>query len=567
MNRTAHPTWEEPPAGDEEVLLADFLDAVLDRVARGEPVPVASLLGAAPGLVERGAGLLRDVQRLLGAAEALHGQSLLLRSDLLAASAGEAGAPAADDESAGPMEPLPDPFPGEYRLRRRLGRGAFGTVWLAEDLRLGRPVALKTLRSSGRSDAGARALAALRKEARLLAAVRHPNIVQVHAWRQAGGEHYLVLQYVAGGSLADRVRQEGPLPWQLAGRYTADAADGLLEVHARGIIHRDVKPANLLWDPETEEALLTDFGVSARLAESGTAAGTPFYMPPEAFEGHVGPAQDVYGLAASLFWLVTGSVPFPAPAREQLVAQVRRGLPDPDARCAGLPGPLEQLIRAGLAADPGRRPGLRAFHAALRSSLNQLLADSLLLPRGPARPAPVHLRLTVSRQAGGHTFVPAATTPPPPERLVRDLRRVPPRPGRVDVRTGDRLRVEVEADRSGFVTVFNIGPTGNLNLLHPADPSTPLPLEANRPLHIPDVELAPPAGPERLFAVWSPAPLPLRPEELLRLAGRAEGPGSGPYRATRDMARVQESVRRLSPEDWHAVVLELDHRCPQEDQR
>src|SRR5205085_11797703 len=144
----------------------------------------------------------------------------------------------------------------------------------------------------------------------------HRNVTQVYAWREAAArsdaasrEHCLVLQYIPGGSLADRVGREGPLPWQLAARYVADVAEGLLEVHARGIVHRDVKPANILWDPEADEALLTDFGISARLADASTAAGTPFYMPPEAFAGRTGPAQDVYGLAASLFWLLTASVP------------------------------------------------------------------------------------------------------------------------------------------------------------------------------------------------------------------------------------------------------------------
>jgi hypothetical protein len=232
-----------------------------------------------------------------------------------------------------------------------------------------------------------------------------------------------------------------------------------------------------------------------------------------------------------------------------------------------MPAALERLVRAGLAADPARRPALAAFVASLRATLNRLLADGLLLTPGPARPAPVRLQLTVSRQVGRHTFLPVATNSPPPERLVRDLRRVPPPPERVDVRTGDRLRVEVEADRPGFVTVFNVGPTGNLNLLHPAELSDPAPVEAHRPLHVPDVELTPPAGRERLLALWSRVPLPLRPEELLSLAERGEVPGSGPYRATRDMVRVQESMRRLSPEEWHAVVFELDHREFQEGER
>jgi serine/threonine protein kinase len=546
----------EPAADAADQLLAEFLDEALGRLNRGEPVSAAQLLAASPHLVGRGQRLLQDLQALLGIASGLRREDLLLRSDLfaLASEAGQTAAPA-----AGEGETLPDPFPGEFRVLRPLGQGSFGTVWLAEDTHLGRPVALKTIVTSD-----ARALDCLRAEARLLAAVRHRHVVQVHAWRETAGPPgaaaacYLVLQYVPGGSLAERVRQEGPLPWPQAGRYVADVAEGLLEVHARGIVHRDVKPANILWDPETDEALLTDFGIAARLAGAAGGAGTPLYMPPEALAGQSGPAQDVFGLAASLFWLVTGSVPFPALSREQIAAHARHGLPDPDPRCTDLPRPLEDLIRAGLAADPRRRPGLQEFAARLRGTVNQLLADSLQPAAGapPARPAGLHL--TVSRQEGGHHFVPVATSHPEPERLVRDLRRVPPQPERVDLRTGDRVRIEVESDRPGYVTVFNVGPTGNLNLLYPEGGGAAA-VTGDRPLHILDIELTPPAGQERLFALWSREPLPLRQDELLGLAEEGRLPASGPYRATRDMARVQESVRRLRPEDWSVVVLNLRH--------
>src|SRR5262245_5176363 len=119
-----------------------------------------------------------------------------------------------------------DPFPDEFQLVRKLGDGAFGDVWLAEDLSpLGRLVALKFLRTGGRP-AGP-ALASLQNEARLLAALRHPNLVAVHAWRTVpgSGAPCLVMQYVPGGSLDRRVEQDGPLPWALAARYVADIAD------------------------------------------------------------------------------------------------------------------------------------------------------------------------------------------------------------------------------------------------------------------------------------------------------------------------------------------------------
>jgi serine/threonine protein kinase len=548
-----------PPPGPQELILADFLDEALERLARGEAVSVPQLLARTPELIQQGERLLANAQTLLEGREALAECARLLQSDLLSLEADEAPDPEPPPDSA----PLPDPLPGEFRIRRRLGAGAFGTVWLADDLYLGRPVALKTVRPPAAPERAALWLRQLRAEARLLATLHHRNIVQVYAWREAPtGEHYLVLQYVPGGSLADRVGREGPLPWAPAARYVADVAEGLLAVHARDVVHRDVKPANILWDPEADEALLTDFGISVRIVECDTKGGTPFYMPPEAFEGVVSPAQDVYALAASLFWLTTGSVPFPGPTAADVKAQARRGLADPEPRFTVLPAPLEDLIRAGLAAEQARRPSLAEFVASLRGALNQLLADSLLVPGGPAAPAPVQVRLTVSRQADRYTFVPVATTRPVQSRLLRDIRHVPPEAERADVRTGDRLRIEAEADRAGYLTVFNIGPSGNLNLLLPHEPSHGLAaVEPGRPVPILDVELTPPAGRERLFALWTRAPLPLSREELRHVAERGELPVSGPYRATRDMTRVQEWVQNLGPQDRQAAVLELNHHA------
>jgi len=257
---------------------------------------------------------------------------------------------------------------------------------------------------------------------------------------------------------------------------------------------------------------------------------------------------------------LTGRVPFPARTQGELLDRIRQGLPDPEPLFAGVPEQLERIVRSGLAFAPEHRPDLTAFVADLRSSLNRLLADSFLLPLA-ARPSPVELGLSVARWERGDTYVPVAATRPSPRGMTRDMTRVPPAPERVGLRNGDRVRLEVIANRDGFLTVFNVGPTGRLNLLYP-DPAlvgaAPQPMPANRPLQVLDVVMTSPAGNERLFAFWSRESLPL--EKALELTREDYSGASVSYQTTRNMERVQESVQRLGREDWHAVVLELDHQ-------
>lgn len=569
--------WGEPPATADEQSLGLFLQEVFNRLDEGQPPLDEVATRSTSPLWRRRRHMVDAMLLLYQCAASIHEYSFVEeapagRADphatLGAGSFNPASAPEVlnaptqvDDAPAAPGSALPDPFPGEFQVRRLLGEGAFGKVWLAEDVRLGRPVALKTLKVPAHSPQAARALAALEREARLMANLHHPNIVQVYAWRQdAQGENYLVLQYVPGRSFADRLREQARFDWRQAARYIVDVGEGLLQVHARGVIHRDIKLANILWDSEKDEALLTDFGLSRHLADVRSVAGTPWYMAQEAFDGKVTPSSDVYSLAVSLFHLITGQLPFPATTLKDLVQQVARGLPNPDPRCQGIPEPLERVLRQGLAARPEDRPALSSFVATLRGVLNQLLVDDLAPARPtPAQGAPVVLDLRVSRRADDGAYQPVAATRPPPDHLTRDLKKVPPRPEQVRLHTGDRIRIEAVADQPGYLAVFNVGPTGNLSLLHPELPGSAALAPAHHAVHVADVELAPPAGRERIVAVWSREPLHLPPGQLLSLMERGEVAASRPYRATRDMKRVKESVQQLAPGDWHAVVLELEH--------
>lgn len=167
----------------------------------------------------------------------------------------------------------------------------------------------------------------------------------------------------------------------------------------------------------------------------------------------------------------------------------------------------------------------------------------------PAPPEPVALRLTVARWVGGAWQ--RLSSPQPRPCVVRDMRRVPADPERVGLRTGDRVRVEIVADRAGYLTVFNVGPRGTLNLLHPHRPAEQRQVAANEAVLIADVEMTPPAGAERLYGVWSVAPLAAHELTAVARGGVAE----------RDMKRVNEALAPLPVGGWHAVLLELDHQA------
>jgi serine/threonine protein kinase len=460
----------------EDGRLCAFFQALMDKLDQSgsstqDEVPAlfAAATGVAcdalpAGLLDRARQLSLDVQRLYEVAG-----SVRRCADSSWAEGREGDM---DPERRGDDTTLPNPFPDEFRIVRKLGHGAFGEVWLADDLNLGRCVALKTLRHRVAVLDASGFLESLRKEAQLLACVQHPNVVQIYAWRQCQAEAYLVLQYVEGGTLRARLSNDGAMPWDQAARYIADVSDGLLEVHAKGIVHRDVKPSNILWDPLKDEALLTDFGISARTVEAPGFGGTPYYMAPEVFRGQTSFASDVYSLAASLFHLISGEIPFPAPKWEDQVALILQGLPPFDARFRNVPEPLERVIRGGLEADDTRRLTLAQFATGVRSALNQLLADSLAFAPGAAEPSAwVNLRLSVSRLEPDGVYRLVAADRPKPPVVLRNMKKVPRQPEQMTLRTRDHVRVELVADRDGYATVFNIGPTGDLNLLFPDDPA------------------------------------------------------------------------------------------------
>ncbi|MFO0906591.1 MAG: serine/threonine-protein kinase [Pirellulales bacterium] len=267
-------------------------------------------------------------------------QTLLHRSDESpAAAASEAGA-------ASGLESLT--VPG-YELLRPLGRGGMGVVYLARQTALKRLVALKMILSGDRENADE--LARFRAEAEAAARVRHPNLVQVYEIGDAQGRPYIALEYVPGGSLAQRLT-EGPYAPRDAAQLVARVADAAQCAHAAGVVHRDLKPANILLDADGSPRI-ADFGLAKRLddrsglTQSGTILGTPSYMAPEQAEAQadqVGPAADLYSLGAILYELLVGRPPFRGATVLDTLRQVREQEPVAPGRLQpGVPRDLETI--------------------------------------------------------------------------------------------------------------------------------------------------------------------------------------------------------------------------------
>jgi len=229
--------------------------------------------------------------------------------------AAQAGAVQQPDAETGRSSGVfPRPF-GGYELLCEIGRGGMGVVYKARQPALDRTVALKMILAQHLSDA--EMVRRFRVEARAAARLEHPNIVHIHEVGCQHGQHYLVMEYVGGGNLAQRIAQ-GPLDPRDAARMVAEIARAVDHLHQAGIVHRDLKPSNVLLDQEGHPHV-TDFGL-AKLFEPGSQttisagiAGTASYMSPEQAAGHgaqVGPAADIYGLGAILYEMLTGRPPF-----------------------------------------------------------------------------------------------------------------------------------------------------------------------------------------------------------------------------------------------------------------
>ncbi|HVP75651.1 MAG TPA: protein kinase [Gaiellaceae bacterium] len=268
-----------------------------------------------------------------------------------------------------------DVIAGRYDLRERVGTGGMSTVYKAHDRLLERTVALKVLHPQYGSDT--EPAQRFRHEARAVAQLSHRNIVTVIDRGESDGRQFIVLEYVDGENLKQLSGRCGPLPVRQALELTLQIADGLAFAHTRGIVHRDVKPQNVLVDAHGN-AKVTDFGIARSLdAEhamtlTGTVLGTSAYLSPEQASGEpVTAATDVYALGVVLFELLTSEVPFPG---ENVVAVAMRHLHEPPPslleRRRDVPLRLAAAVERALAKDPAQRfPSMEAFAAELRGCL------------------------------------------------------------------------------------------------------------------------------------------------------------------------------------------------------
>ncbi len=248
-----------------------------------------------------------------------------------------------------------------YDLLEPLGEGGMGVVWKARQVKLNRLVALKMVLGDQR--VGSKELIRFLAEAEAVAAVRHPHVVQVYEYGDAGGRPFLAMEYLPGGSLSDRLRRAGRLDPTAAAELMARLADAVQAAHDLGIVHRDLKPANVLFD-DRGTPKVTDFGLAKRAGGSDLTAtqavmGTPAYMAPEQARGEtkfVGPQADVYSLGVILYQCLTGTRPFQDPDTIALLRRVAEEEPErPGKRVAGLPRDVELICLKCLAKEPAER--------------------------------------------------------------------------------------------------------------------------------------------------------------------------------------------------------------------
>jgi serine/threonine protein kinase len=352
--------------------------------ARREAAVAAFLDASAAGQLADEATLATDDPEL--AAFVAQHQRLAELGSWWRTAAGEGGArPHTEQAAASPKQAALPELPG-YEILREIARGGMGVVYEARQTSLNRLVAIKLILHGALASAADRRRFAT--EAAAAAKLKHPNIVVIHEVGEHAGQPFFSMEYVAGESLARIARDRPPTAMQAA-HYVAEAARAVQFAHERGVLHRDVKPSNVLID-ETGRVRVMDFGLAKqidaedKLTVTGQLLGTPSYMAPELISGPaaaIGPACDVYGLGALLYELLTGQPPFRGASQvETLLAALESDPPLPRKLNADVPRPLEMIALKCLEKNPADR---YASAAAVATDLDRFLEGETLSISSP----------------------------------------------------------------------------------------------------------------------------------------------------------------------------------------
>ena len=249
-------------------------------------------------------------------------------------------------------------FADRYRLERKLGSGGMADVWLAEDQELGRHVAVKILHERYANDE--QFVERFRREATHAAGLSHPNIVSIYDRGVAGGSYYIVMEYIEGRTLKELIVTRGPCPVPVAISYTRQILAALRYAHKNGIIHRDIKPHNVLVDREGR-VKVADFGIAragaSEMTEAGSIVGTAQYLSPEQARGApVDESSDLYSTGIVLYELLTGTVPFTGETPVEIAMKHLSQTPEaPSARRPDIPHDLDLVVLRALAKEPAER--------------------------------------------------------------------------------------------------------------------------------------------------------------------------------------------------------------------